>query len=131
MADYVEITDLVTLGEAAAGSLVDVTVGFKSKASVTFTAMIVGVAEYPGLPPAAYIDGLAPHEYKVNIPPGGLYSCSGWFTMPPSNVTVRIYAYYYGADGLYHLDDEMTKVVKLTELVPAFSGFKITDYRAV
>ena len=35
--------------------------------------------------------------------------------MPGKDVTVHAYSYWYGADDLWHLDDQMTKPVDLTE----------------
>jgi hypothetical protein len=131
MAQYAEIVEIVAPAKAVTGSLVDVTVGNKNVSSIPVGIMAVGVPEYPDLPPATYINGLSPHEAVANVSAGATRSFSGYFTMPSANVTIHIYSYYFGVDDLWHLDEEKTKDVKLTELVPAFSEFKITDYRKV
>ena len=131
MAQYADIVEIVAPAEAAAGSRVDVTVGIKNISSIPVGIMAVGVPEYPDLPPATYINGLYPGEAVANVSAGATRSFPGYFTMPSANVTIHIYAYYFGVDDLWHLDDEMTKDVQLGELAPAFSEFKITDYRKV
>ena len=38
---------------------------------------------------------------------------SGYFTMPDEDVTIHAYAYYYGTDGMWHYDDELTEEVEV------------------
>ena len=131
MVHYAEIVEIVAPAEAAGGSIVNVTVKIKNVSSIPVGIMVVGVPEYPDLPPTTYINGLYPGEAVANVSAGATRSFPGYFTMPSANVTIHIYAYYFGVDDLWHLDDEMTKDVRLGELAPAFSEFKITDYRKV
>jgi len=44
-------------------------------------------------------------------------------------VTIHAYSYYYGADGSWHFDDEMTRVINVVA-VPAsqFGSIEITSY---
>ena len=50
--------------------------------------------------------------------------------MPDKKVTIHAYSYYYGADGSWYFDDEMTRVVNLVS-VPAsqFGSIEITSYQ--
>jgi hypothetical protein len=73
---------------------------------------VVGVPEYEGLPSGLYIQFPVS---SVNVDAGATYPFAGYFTMPDKKVTIHIYSYWYGADDLWHLDDEMTKAVNLTE----------------
>jgi len=51
--------------------------------------------------------------------------------MPDRAVTIHAYSYWYGADGSWHPDDEMTKAVSLAALTPQVSEFKIADFYKV
>jgi len=62
------------------------------------------------------------------VNPGITYSFGGYFTMPNSDVTIHAKSYYEGTDRLWHLDDEKTKDVSLTELAPEVTQFEISDY---
>lgn len=131
MAQYAGIVRIQAPAEAVAGSEVEVTVRVRNTHSATIGIMAVGVPEHPELPPGEYIDGLYPREAVANVPAGATYSFAGYFTMPDSAVTVHAYSYFYGADDLWHLDDEETIGVALAELVPELSRFAIAGYQKV
>jgi hypothetical protein len=126
VAQYADIIEIVTPGEAQAGSRVDVTVRVKNIHTSSIGIKVVGVPEYEGLPPGLYIDFPVP---SANVSPGVTYSFSGYFTMPDRKVTVHIYSYWYGADSRWYLDDQMTKVVDLAAVVSSQFGFlEIVSY---
>jgi hypothetical protein len=126
MALYAEITNIEVVSEANAGSQVSVRVTIKNKASVETGIMVGGALEY-GVSPWP---GITFPNNWANFPPGVSYYFDGYFTMPPANVKIHAYSYWYG-DGAWHFDDEKTKDVKLAGLVSAFSEFRITDYQKV
>ncbi|MBI2849763.1 MAG: hypothetical protein HYX80_01815 [Chloroflexi bacterium] len=126
MAQYADIVEIVAPAQAAAGELVNVTVRIKNLYSSPVGIKVVGVPEYAGLPPGTYID--FPVE-NANVNPGETFSFYGSFTMPGGRVTIHAYSYWYGADSLWHFDDEMTKTVELAAAPqPAISDFRIMDY---
>jgi hypothetical protein len=113
LAQYADIVEIVAPSQAASGSQVDITVKIKNIYSAAIGIKVVGVPEYEGLPSGLYIQFPVP---SVNVDAGVTYSFSGYFTMPDKKVTIHIYSYWYGADNLWNLDDEMTKTVNLTEV---------------
>ena len=113
MAQYADIIEIVAPSQAAPGSRVDITVKTKNIYSAAIGIKVVGVPEYEGLPSGLYIQFPVQSD---NVNAGVTYSFGGYFTMPDKKVTIHIYSYWYGADNLWHLDDEMTKVVNLTEV---------------
>jgi hypothetical protein len=121
---YADIMDIVAPDEALAGSRVDIQVRIKNVYNATIGIMVAGALEY-GVTPWP---GIEFPEYSANVPPGETHAFAGNFTMPERAVTVHAYSYWYGSDGYWHFDDEMTKVVKLAELVPTFGELKIKDY---
>lgn len=125
MALYVEIVEINTPNEAVPGSVVNVTTKLKNLYSGPVTIKVVGVPEYDGLPPAVYINF---PEQQATVNPGETHSFSGSFVMPDKPVTARIYSYWYGADGYFHLDDIKAKQVDVASLSPVFSDFSISDY---
>lgn len=126
MALYADIIEIVSPSQAQAGSRVDVTVRVKNTFSAAIGIKVVGVPEYTGIPPGLYIDFPEP---MADVGPGAIQSFSGWFIMPNARVTVHIYSYWYGSDGYWHLDDEMTKAVDLAAAPqPTISEFRIVDY---
>ena len=70
-------------------------------------------------------------DRRKDVAAGETWYLSGLFYMPDHDVTVLIASWFLGTDGNYHLDDEKTMTIKLEELVPAFSEFKIKDYQQV
>jgi hypothetical protein len=125
LAQYADITEIVAPSQAASGNRVDITVKIKNIYSVAIGIKVVGVPEYEGLPSGLYIQF---PEQSVNVNASATYSFSGYFTMPDKKVTIHTYSYWYGADNLWHLDDEMTKAVNLAALTPQVSEFKIADF---
>jgi hypothetical protein len=113
VAQYADVIEIVAPSQATQSNQVDITVKIKNIYSVAIGIKVVGVPEYEGLPSGLYIQ--FPVQ-SVNVNAGATYSFSGYFTMPDKKVTIHIYSYWYGADNLWHLDDEMTKVVNLTEV---------------
>ena len=128
MAQYTDIIEIVAPSQAAQGSRVDITVKIKNIYSAAIGIKVVGVPEYEGLPSGLYITFPVS---SANTDGGATYSFSGYFTMPDKKVTIHIYSYWYGADDLWHLDDEMTKAVNLAALTPQVSDFKIADFYKV
>ena len=126
MAQYADIVKIEAPSEAVAGSRVDIKVHIKNLYSATIGIMVGGALEY-GETPWPTIE--FPNDH-ADFPPGETYYFEGYFTMPDSDVTIHAYSYWYGSDGLWHFDDEMTEDVSLAELVPEFSQFEITDYYA-
>jgi hypothetical protein len=49
--------------------------------------------------------------------------------MPDKKVTIHAYSYWYGADGYWYYDDELTKAVDITAVTePSVSEFRIADF---
>lgn len=122
---YTEITDIFGPAEAGAGSRVDITARIKNLYSSEIGIMVGGALEY-GVTPWPTIT--FPTDWD-NVAAGASKDFAGYFTMPASDVTVHIYSYYYGGDGLWHFDDQRLATIKLvTE--PVFSNLSVS-YRRV
>ena len=127
MAQYADIIEILAPAESAPGSQVNVLVKVKNLYATTISLMIGGSLEYGISPwpsilfeePVADVEGLA------------AYTFGGFFVMPDKPVTLHLYSYWYGADGYWHLDDEMTRVISPAALTPQVSEFKITDFSKV
>jgi len=128
MAQYADIIEIIAPSQAAQGDRVGIIVRIKNTYSGAIGIMVVGVPEYEGLPSGLYITFL---ESSANVDGGATYSFSGYFYMPDKKVTIHAYSYWYGADGSWYLDDEMTKTVNLAALTPQVSEFKIADFYKV
>jgi len=126
VAQYADIIEVVAPAEAAAGSRADITVRVKNTYSAPIGILVAGALEY-GVSPWP---GITFPEPSGNINGGATQSFSGYFIMPDKKVTIHAYSYYYGADGSWHFDDEMTKVVNLVS-VPAsqFGSIEIVSYQ--
>ena len=125
MAQYADIIEIVALGEAQSGSRVDITVRIRNTHSAPIGIMVGGALEY-GVSPWPGISFASP---SANVDAEATYSFSGYFTMPDKKVTIHAYSYWYGADGAWHFDDEMTKAVNLAEIVSSqFGSIEITSY---
>ena len=125
MAQYADIIEIVAPAEAQSGSRVDITVKIKNAHSAAIGIMVGGALEY-GVSPWP---GIVFPESSANVNAGTTYSFSGYFTMPDRKVTIHAYSYWYGADGAWHFDDEMTKVVNLAEVVASqFGSIEIVSY---
>lgn len=127
MAQYADIVKIEAPSEAVAESRVDIGVHIKNLHSATIGIMVGGALKY-GETPWPIIT--FPND-SADFPPGETYYFDGHFTMPDSDVTIHAYSYWYGSDGMWHFDDEMTRDVSLAELVPELSQFAITDYSVV
>ena len=125
MAQYADIIEIVAPAEAQAGSRVDVTVKIKNTYSGAIGIMVGGALEY-GVSPWP---GISFPENSANVNGGATYSFSGSFTMPDKKVTIHAYSYWYGVDGYWYLDDEMTKLIN-PAAVPSsqFGSIVITSY---
>jgi len=83
-------------------------------------ALEYGVSPWPGI--------VFPNP-SSNVNAGVTHSFSGYFTMPEKRTTIHAYSYYYGADGSWHLDDEMTKTIDITEEIESqFGSIEILSY---
>jgi len=131
MAQYAEIVEIVAPSQAVSGSQVNVTARIKNTYPAAIGIMAIGIPEYPGLPGGEYINGLYPYQATVNTNAGWVAEFAGYFIMPSTNMTIRVYSYYFGSDGQWHFDDEKTKGVNLAELSPVFCEFRLTDYQKV
>jgi hypothetical protein len=127
MAQYADIIEIVAPSQAAAGDLVNITVRIKNLYSAPIGIMVGGALEY-GVSPWP---GIEFPTNSANVDGGATYSFSGYFYMPDKKVTIHAYSYWYGADGSWHFDDEMTRVVDLAALTPQVSEFKIADFYKV
>jgi len=127
VAQYADIIEIVAPSQAIAGSRVDITVRIKNTYSEAIAIMVGGALEY-GVSPWPGIDF---PENWANVNGGVTQSFSGYFTMPDKKVTIHAYSYWYGSDGYWYFDDEMTKAVNLASLSPQVSDFQIADYYKV
>ena len=125
MAQYADIIEIVAPSQAAPGSRVDITVRVRNTYSGAVGIMVGGALEY-GVTPWPGIDF---PENWANVDGGIVRSFSGSFVMPDRRVTIHAYSYWYGADGSWYFDDEMTKSVEVSAAPqPAISDFRIVDY---
>ena len=127
MAQYADIVEIVAPSQAAPGDLVNITVRVKNLYSAPIGIMVGGALEY-GVSPWPGIE--FPLD-SANVDGGATYSFSGYFYMPDKGVTIHVYSYWYGADGYWYFDDEMTKTVNLAALTPQVSEFKVADFYKV
>ena len=126
MAQYADIVEIVAPSEAAQGSRVDITVRIKNTYSSAIGIMVGGAQEY-GVTPWP---GISFPDPSINVSAGVTQSFSGYFTMPDRKVTIHAYSYYYGADGNWHFDDEMTKKVNLLQVPDSeFGSIGIISYQ--
>jgi hypothetical protein len=125
VAQYADIIEIIAPSEAQFGSRVDITVRIKNTYSAAIGIMVGGALEY-GVSPWP---GITFPNSSANVNAGATYSFTGYFTMPDKKVTIHAYSYWYGADGAWHFDDEMTKVVNLAEVVASqFGSIEIVSY---
>jgi hypothetical protein len=127
MAQYAQIVEIVAPSQAMAGERVDITVRIKNTYSAAIGIMVAGALEYGASP----WPGINFSENSANVNGGATYSFSGYFSMPDKAVTIHAYSYWYGADSVWHFDDEKTKYVSLATLTPQISEFKIADFTRV
>ena len=127
MALYADTIEIVAPSQAAPGDPVSITIRVKNLYSAPIGIMVGGALEY-GVSPWP---GITFPDYYANVDGGAAYSFNGYFYMPDRAVTIHAYSYWYGADGSWHPDDEMTKAVSLAALTPQVSEFKIADFYKV
>ena len=127
MAQYADVIEIVAPSQAAPGSRVDITIRIKNTYSAPIGIMVGGGLEY-GVSPWP---GINFPENSANVDGGVTYSFNGYFYMPDSRVTIHAYSYWYGADGYWYFDDELTKVISLATLTPQVSEFQIADFYKV
>ena len=125
MAQYADIVEIVAPSEAAQGSRVDIAVKVKNTYSSAIGIMVGGALEYGASP----WPGITFPSPSANVNAGVTHSFSGYFIMPDKKVTIHAYSYYYGADGSWHYDDEMTRAVNLAQEVESqFGSIEIVSY---
>jgi hypothetical protein len=128
VAQYADIVEIIAPAEAAQGSRVDITVRIKNTYLSAIGIMAGGAIEY-GVSPWP---GISFSEPGANVDGGSTYSFSGYFTMPDKKVTIHAYSYWYGADGAWYFDDEMTRSVDMAGVPsPSISEFRISDFAKV
>lgn len=127
MAQYADIIEIVAPSQAVSESRVDITIKVKNTYSGAIAIMVGSGLEY-GVSPWPGIDF---PENWANVDGGVVHSFNGYFVMPDARVTIHAYSYWYGADGYWHFDDEMTKSVNLAALTPQVSDFQIADFYKV
>lgn len=125
MAQYADIIEIIAPTQAVAGNRVDITVRVKNTYSDVISIMVGGALEY-GVTPWPGIDFT---ESWANVDGGTVHSFSASFIMPDRRVTIHAYSYWYGADGYWYYDDEMTRSVDIAALTgPSISEFRIADF---
>jgi hypothetical protein len=127
VAQYADVIEIVAPAQAASGGRVDITIRVRNTYSAAIGIMVGGALEYGASP----WPGIDFPENSTNVDGGVTYSFNGSFIMPDKKVTIHAYSYWYGADGYWYFDDEMTKVVNLMALSPQVSEFKIADFYRV
>ena len=126
MAYYADIVEIIAPSEAKPGDRVDITVRIKNTYSSSVGIMAGGALEY-GVSPWP---GISFPDSSANVDGGATHSFSGYFTMPDKRVTIHAYSYYYGSDGYWHFDDEMTRTVNLAEEIDSeFGSIAIISYQ--
>ena len=126
MAYYADIVEIIAPSEAKPGDRVDITVRIKNTYSSSVGIMAGGALEY-GVSPWP---GISFPDPSANVDGGATHSFSGYFTMPDKRVTIHAYSYYYGSDGYWHFDDEMTRTVNLAEEIDSeFGSIAIISYQ--
>ena len=125
MAQYTDIVEIVAPAEALQGSRVDIAVKVRNTYSSAIGIMVGGALEY-GVTPWP---GISFQDPSTNVNAGVTQSFSGYFAMLDRKVTIHAYSYYYGADGSWHFDDEMTRAVNLAqEIESQFGSIEIVSY---
>lgn len=101
MAQYAEIVDIIISPEVPQpGDTVWASIFIKNK----YTAPI-GIKCVAKFNSTTYID------LAANVSAGLTFTFGGHFTMPSGDVTIYASSYWHGSDGVYHLDDEESKVL--------------------
>jgi len=128
MAQYADVIEIIAPSQAAPGSRVDITVRVKNTYSGTISIMVGGALEY-GVTPWPSVDF---PENWANVDSGAVHAFNGSFIMPDRKVTIHAYSYWYGSDGYWYYDDELTRSVDITAVPdPSISEFRIADFAKV
>jgi hypothetical protein len=127
MGFYIDITKIESPGSAAPGQVVNIKVTAKNK-STTIDRYILVMGTYD-----SYQIYSEP-QYALVAPQGTqVFTIS--FTMPARSLVLGIWSYiwveYPDQPGYWYNDDYREVTINLAELVPAFSEFKITDYKTI
>jgi len=110
-----EIVEIVAPDEAPAGSRVDITVSIRNLHTTTVTIGVGAELEY-GVTPRPTVTFRVSY---ANVPPGGVYSFTGHFTMPESDVTIHAFSYFWDTATMGWIrEDEETKTVRLAVVAP-------------
>ena len=99
MALYAEIIEIIAPEKAAPDSPVEIEIRIRNNHSLGIGIM---AAAWP----------VAMAESAANVEAGETKAFKGNFTMPEGDVGLRALSYWYGANGYWHADDEVVKVVK-------------------
>lgn len=119
MGYYTDIIEIIAPSEAAQGETVDIKVKVKNINPygvgewVSVTALYDGIG-IPMSPGYIFVDYLATESF------------TGSFFMPPNNVRVEVWSYYY--DYYWYEDDYAYKDIVLKVLKPEFKSFTISEY---
>ena len=128
MALYADVIDLAAPAAAASGSEVDFTTVVQNTYSSPIGIKVTAALEYNG----GFWTGIVIPQAVANVDAQAAYTFSGYFNMPNVTVIIHIYSYWYGADGQWYFDDEMTRVVSLVSVgQPSISDFRIMDFAKV
>ena len=120
---YAEITSLVVDPvKAYTGQYVSVTIAIKNTLSYAITVMAGGAYDYGQSP---WTTLTFPSSTTATISGGYTRSFLAYFWMPSKACTVHAYSYFYGSDGAYHFDDEVTASVAL-QTTAVFSNLSVT-----
>lgn len=119
---YTDIVGVDAPSSAAPGTVVSITVRIKNTYSSIIGIMVGGALEY-GVSPRPTIS--FPDSIK-NVDAGATESFLGSFVMPNKDVVIHAYSYYYGSDGLWYFDDELTIKVSVGIEQPVFSNLSVT-----
>lgn len=125
MALYADITGLNAPSQAVSGSRVDLSAVVKNIYSYPVSLKVTTTLEYNG----GYWTGIVIPTDSATVASQASYTFSGYFYMPSVSVVIHIYSYWYGSDGQWHFDDEMTRPVTLASVgQPSITEFRIADF---
>lgn len=117
MAQVADVIEIVAPAEAPSGAKVDISVRVKNLFDGAVSVMIGGALEYGVVPwptisfPIWWTTVLANQECVF----------TGSFTMPNKKTVIYARSYWYGSDEGWHLDDEMTKEIRVGAYSFSFS----------
>ena len=125
MAQYADIIEIIAPSEAVSDSRVNITVRVKNTHSAPIGVRVEATLDY-GVSPQPGV--IFPTDW-ANIDAQAVWPFSGYFYMPSQKVTIRAKSFWYGADGAWYADDEMTKTVNVgSSGQPIISDFRIADF---